>query len=99
MVNRGNNTKNSLRIIFYITGCKGNEKVERINNFLRESNIEIDYENSYAYSDSKSDLPMLSLVKNSFLVNKKDGTVIEELNKNTVFFSLKKKSLFPTTIF
>lgn len=55
--------------------CKGEEKIIRINEILREVNIDIDYENSFAYSDSKHDIPMLSMVKNGYLVNKKDGQV------------------------
>lgn len=57
--------------------CKGNEKVIRINKLLKEKSISIDYENSYAYSDSRSDMPMLALVENSYIVNKKDGTIVE----------------------
>lgn len=50
--------------------CKSHEKVKRINAWLKENSFEIDYENSYGYSDSISaDAPMLSLVKNKFLVN------------------------------
>ncbi|MBH7149208.1 haloacid dehalogenase-like hydrolase [Clostridioides difficile] len=60
--------------------CKGIEKVKRIKAVLGKLGIEIDYENSYAYSDSKNDLPMLSLTKNAFLVSKKDGEVIEQIN-------------------
>lgn len=60
--------------------CKGKEKVERIKAYLKYKNIEINYENSSAYSDSKSDMPMLSLVKNAFLVSKKDGQVKELVN-------------------
>ncbi|MBT2159070.1 haloacid dehalogenase-like hydrolase [Clostridioides difficile] len=55
-------------------------KSKRIKAVLGKLGIEIDYENSYAYSDSKSDLPMLSLTKNAFLVSKKDGEVIEQIN-------------------
>ena len=43
--------------------------------YVDGENIEIDYENSYAYSDSKHDLPMLKLVKNRYLVNKKNGEI------------------------
>jgi len=60
--------------------CKGKEKVERIKAYLKDRNIEIDYEKSSAYSDSKSDLPMLYLVKNAFLVSKKDGQVKERVD-------------------
>lgn len=55
--------------------CKGKEKIVRIDELLSKLDIEIDYENSQAYSDSKSDLPMLSLVKTGYLVNKKDGQI------------------------
>lgn len=54
--------------------CKGNEKVIRINKHLTDNDINIDFENSYAYSDSKSDIPMFNLVKHSYLVDKKKGT-------------------------
>lgn len=50
--------------------CKGIEKVNRIKCYLAENNLEIDYDNSFAYSDSISDKPMLSLVKNRYKVNK-----------------------------
>jgi HAD superfamily phosphoserine phosphatase-like hydrolase len=44
--------------------CKYTEKVER----LKDLNLNIDFENSFAYSDSLTDLPMLDLVKNKFQV-------------------------------
>ena len=44
--------------------CKAKEKVNR----LAELNLDIDYENSYGYSDSRSDLYMLKLVKNYYQV-------------------------------
>lgn len=50
--------------------CRGGEKVRRINEYLAENNLSIDFEHSYGYSDSKSDTPMLSLVKNRFRINK-----------------------------
>lgn len=59
--------------------CKGQQKIIKINEILEKLDIEIDFENSYAYSDSKSDLPMLSLVKNAYLVNKKDGQIKEKI--------------------
>lgn len=49
--------------------CKGIEKVKRIQHWLEERQVEIDYENSYAFSDSMSDLPMFKLVKNAYLIN------------------------------
>lgn len=53
--------------------CKNEEKVVRIQEVLDEMNLAIDYENSYAYSDSTSDIPMLKLVKNRVRINKKNG--------------------------
>lgn len=53
--------------------CKRDEKVNRINEVLKEKNLAIDYENSYGYSDSDSDIPMLELVKNKVRINKKNG--------------------------
>lgn len=58
--------------------CKGKEKVKRIEEVLNKLDIEIDYENSYSYSDSMSDMPMFELVKNAYLVNKKDGSIKEK---------------------
>ena len=55
--------------------CKGQEKVPRILNYLKSRNMEIDFENSIAYSDSTSDLPMLSLVKNRKRIALKTGQV------------------------
>ncbi len=52
--------------------CKSVEKVERINKWLDENNLEIDYDNSVGYSDSfTADEPMLKLVKNRYLINSK----------------------------
>lgn len=59
--------------------CKGLEKVLRLKEYLTENDIEIDYENSFAYSDSKSDLPILNLVKNAYLVSKKDGSILSKV--------------------
>ena len=62
--------------------CKNEEKVLRLNNIINELNLEIDYENSYAYSDSFHDIPMLKMVKNRIKINKKNGemtpVIIEE---------------------
>lgn len=50
--------------------CKHIEKINRIEKWLKEENIKIDYDNSYAYSDSFSaDRPMLELVKHRYLIN------------------------------
>ncbi len=62
--------------------CKNEEKVLRLNNIINKLNLEIDYENSYAYSDSVHDIPMLKMVKNRIKINKKNGEmtpfIIEE---------------------
>ena len=47
-------------------------KVKNINEILERDGIEIDYENSLAYSDSyKDDKYMLRMVKNRYLINSK----------------------------
>lgn len=55
--------------------CKGKEKVHRILNDLKEKGYQIDYDNSFAYSDSNADIPMLKLVKNRIRINKKNGAM------------------------
>ncbi|MGL4450859.1 MAG: HAD family hydrolase [Sarcina sp.] len=49
--------------------CKGDEKVVRINAYLKENNISIDKASSVAFSDSLSDTPMFNLVAKSYLIN------------------------------
>ena len=44
--------------------CKGEEKVRRLNEVLKEKNIKVDFKNSYMFSDSLSDKPLLDLVGN-----------------------------------
>lgn len=51
--------------------CKGEEKVRRLKEVLNEENIEVDFKNSYMYSDSLSDLPLFKLVGNPYLINYK----------------------------
>ena len=65
--------KNTSKIIG--KNCKSEEKVRRIHEILEEKNIEIDYDNSYGYSDSLTDMPMLKLVKHRIRINKKDGSM------------------------
>lgn len=57
--------------------CKGIEKFNRIKEYLHENNLEIDFNNSFGYSDSLTDKPMLSLVKNRYKINK-NKTEIQE---------------------
>jgi HAD superfamily hydrolase (TIGR01490 family) len=51
--------------------CKGEEKVKRLMEELKKENIEVDFKNSYMFSDSLSDLPLLELVGNPYLINYK----------------------------
>lgn len=67
------NGKNTSKIIG--KNCKSEEKVRRIYEVLNEKKLEIDYENSYGYSDSMTDLPMLELVKHRIRISKKDGSM------------------------
>ncbi|WP_139904141.1 HAD-IB family hydrolase [Clostridium thermarum] len=53
--------------------CKGEEKVKRLMQDLQEKKLDIDFKNSYMFSDSLSDLPMLNLVGNPYLINFKKG--------------------------
>ena len=49
--------------------CKGEEKVRRLKEVLKKENIEVDFKNSYMFSDSLSDKPLLDLVGNPYLIN------------------------------
>ena len=51
--------------------CKGEEKVRRINLWLKERGLTIDKEHSAGYGDSPSDAPMLLLTASPNLVNPK----------------------------
>lgn len=51
--------------------CKGEEKVIRLNQVLKEENLQVDFKNSYMYSDSLSDLPLFNMVGNPYLINSK----------------------------
>ena len=59
--------------------CKGEEKVRRLKEVLAEENIEVDFENSYMFSDSLSDKPLLDLVGKPYLINYKKKHEIEIL--------------------
>lgn len=61
--------------------CKGEEKINRLMASLKEDNIEVDFKESYMFSDSLSDLPLLKLVGKPYLINyKKKYDGIEILN-------------------
>lgn len=51
--------------------CKGEEKVKRLLKYIEEEKIEINYEESYMFSDSLSDAPLLELVGHPYLINYK----------------------------
>lgn len=60
--------------------CKGEEKVVRLKNYIKENNLEVDFKNSHMYSDSLSDLPLLKLVGNPHLINYKKKHEYKILN-------------------
>jgi HAD superfamily hydrolase (TIGR01490 family) len=53
--------------------CKSEEKVKRLLEELKNDNIEVDFKNSYMFSDSLADLPLFNLVGNPYLINFKKG--------------------------
>ncbi|HCW53665.1 MAG TPA: HAD-IB family hydrolase [Clostridium sp.] len=59
--------------------CKGEEKVRRLKEVLDKENIEVDFKNSYMFSDSLSDKPLLDLVGKPYLINYKKKNDIEVL--------------------
>lgn len=61
--------------------CKGEEKVKRLKEVLKEEKIDVDFKESYMFSDSLSDMPLFKLVGHPYLVNpKKRDDNIEALN-------------------
>ena len=60
--------------------CKGEEKVKRLREVLEKENIQVDFKESYMFSDSLADLPLLNLVGKPYLINyKKKHDKIEVL--------------------
>ena len=59
--------------------CKGEEKVKRLKEFLKEEKIDVDFKESYMFSDSLSDKPLLELVGKPYLINYKKRHNIEIL--------------------
>ncbi len=49
--------------------CKGDEKVKRLKEVLKSENVQVDFEGSYMFSDSLSDLPLFNLVGHPYLIN------------------------------
>lgn len=61
--------------------CKGEEKVKRLMEEIKIQNIEVDFKESYMFSDSLSDLPLFNLVGHPYLINyNKKTSQIEVLN-------------------
>ncbi|MEQ8153946.1 MAG: HAD-IB family hydrolase [Clostridiaceae bacterium] len=53
--------------------CKGEEKVRRLKEELKKEGIRVDFKNSYMFSDSLADKPLLDLVGRPYLINYKKG--------------------------
>lgn len=51
--------------------CKGEEKVVRLKEFIREEKFDIDFKESFMFSDSLSDSPLFKLVGHPYLINYK----------------------------
>jgi HAD superfamily phosphoserine phosphatase-like hydrolase len=50
---------------------KGEAKVRRLKEVLKKESIEVDFQNSYMFSDSLSDSPLFDIVGNPYLINYK----------------------------
>ncbi len=59
--------------------CKGEEKVRRLKEVLKDEKIEVDFKESYMFSDSLSDKPLLDLVGKPYLINYKKNHDVEIL--------------------
>ncbi len=59
--------------------CKGEEKVRRLKEVIKNEQIEVDFKESYMFSDSLSDKPLLDLVGKPYLINYKKNHNIEIL--------------------
>lgn len=62
------------------SNCKGIEKVKRLKEVLKNEKIDVDFKESYMFSDSLSDKPLLDLVGKPYLINYKKNHEIEILN-------------------
>ncbi|WP_035289779.1 HAD-IB family hydrolase [Clostridium sp. KNHs214] len=49
--------------------CKGEEKVKRLKEYIKKEGIQVDFKNSYMFSDSMADLPLFKLVGKPYLIN------------------------------
>ena len=51
--------------------CKGEEKVIRLKEFIKEEKLEVDFKGSFMFSDSLSDEPLFRIVGHPYLINYK----------------------------
>lgn len=49
--------------------CKGEEKVKRLLEELKKEKMDVNFKDSFAFSDSLSDLPLFKLVGHPYLIN------------------------------
>ena len=73
--------------------CKGKEKPRRIREWLQQQGREADFSASFAYGDSKSDLPMLLLCGHPVQVNPKKALRKAAPDMETVYWSEKDRIL------
>ncbi|MBQ6961476.1 MAG: HAD family hydrolase [Clostridia bacterium] len=73
--------------------CKGEEKPRRIREWLQQQSREADFAASFAYGDSKSDLPMLLLCGHPVQVNPKKTLRKAAPDMETVYWSEKDRIL------
>lgn len=59
--------------------CKGQEKVNRLKEVIENEKIDVDFKESYMFSDSLSDKPLFDLVGKPYLINYKKKHQIEIL--------------------
>lgn len=64
----------------YGANCKGQEKVKRLKEVIEREHMKVDFKNSYMFSDSLSDKPLLDLVGNPYLINYKGKSKYKILN-------------------
>lgn len=61
--------------------CKGESKVKRLLDVLKQENLDVNFKDSYMFSDSLSDSPLFELVGHPYLINyKKKQDKYEILN-------------------
>lgn len=58
-----------------LRNIKGSEKPVIINEWLKNTNTEPDWDNSFAYGDSRHDMSMLDIVKTPVMVNAKPALI------------------------